>query len=128
MTADDRCEALARMIANDVAPWLSARLAEERAAAKAELIADLEALHFEVEGGSCNHCWTGPDSHGNGPSPEWPCATIRAVTKHGGTDEPRPVHRDRETGRPATAYTPPEDIECRGCGRCEVCSPGVEPA
>lgn len=33
-------------------------------------------------------------------------------------------HRDRVTGRAATAYTPPEDVECCASGRCEVCSPG----
>ncbi|MGZ4574765.1 MAG: hypothetical protein ACXVXY_07180 [Mycobacteriaceae bacterium] len=38
------------------------------------------ALHVpDPTGDWCDHCWTGPDSHGNGPSPEWPCATVRAL-------------------------------------------------
>lgn len=43
------------------------------------LKARIAALHFEVKGGWCDHCWTGPDAHGNGPSPEWPCATMRVL-------------------------------------------------
>lgn len=54
---------------------VAARLADRDAA-----LARVEALHQpDPTGDWCDHCWTGPDTHGNGPSPEWPCATIRAL-------------------------------------------------
>lgn len=53
------------------------RILAERDAAWA---AKIEALHHpDSTGDWCDHCWTGPDSHGNGPSPAWPCETIRAL-------------------------------------------------
>jgi len=40
----------------------------------------VKALHRPDSSGDwCDHCWTGPDSHGNGTSPAWPCATTRAL-------------------------------------------------
>lgn len=59
--------------------WFAAH-ATERDRAVVEALAPVRALHTpDPSGDWCDHCWTGPDSHGNGPSPEWPCATIRAV-------------------------------------------------
>jgi hypothetical protein len=54
---------------------LAARLADANARLEA-----VEALHKpDSTGDWCDHCWTGPDAHGNGPSPEWPCATYAAL-------------------------------------------------
>ena len=45
--------------------------------AKVERVRELHRP--DPSGDWCDCCWTGPDSHGNGNSPEWPCPTIRIL-------------------------------------------------